>query len=67
MSTTDEDKTELEFNDLATAKGPEDISFPGYAHHLKVRSEVTTLVSEGVLTEEEGEQVFDDWIEARNS
>ena len=64
MSTQDEES--LAFHDPDEVEGPEDVSFPNFAHHLQVRAELTELASMGVLDGDEGDAIYEDWKEQRN-
>lgn len=66
MSTNKEEGPDLAFHDADEVEGPEDVSFPDFAHHLQVRSELTELSGMGVIDGGEGEEIFEDWIESRN-
>lgn len=63
---TDHETPDLAFHDADEVKGPDDVSFPSFAHHLQVRSELTKLARMGVIDGDQGDRIFDDWIEARN-
>jgi len=66
MSTDQEEAPDLAFHDADEVEGPDDVSFPGFAHHLQVRSELTKLAKLDVIDGDEGDRIFDDWIADRN-
>lgn len=55
----------LAFHDAGEVDGPDDVAFPSFAHHLQVRSELTTLARMDVIDGEEGERIFDEWLDSR--
>lgn len=54
-------------NDPDSVEGPDDVSFPNHTHHFKVRSELTKLVELDCLTNDEADEAYDAWKEARNA
>lgn len=53
-------------NDPEEVEGPDDVSFPKHTHHFKVRSELTKLVEEGCLDNDEADEAYDSWKQRRN-
>ena len=56
---------ELIFNDPDKVQSPDDVELPRFAHHLKIRAELTKLVELGLITNAEGDQLYDDWRSTR--
>lgn len=56
---------ELTYNDPDDIESSEDVSFPKHAHHFRVRSELSQLSSLGVITDDEADEIYDDWKESR--
>lgn len=61
MSSNEADDDKLKFNDPSELDSVEDVSFPGYAHHLTVRAELTELQSRGVIDGEQGDEIYNQW------
>lgn len=55
---------ELEFNDLESLDGPDDVFLPQHAHHNKVRAELTRLAEAGVIDHQKADEMYDDWLAA---
>lgn len=58
---------ELTYHDEDSVDGPDDVHFPGFAHHLQVRSELTEMCRRGMLDGEEADEVYDQWLDSRNN
>lgn len=52
---------ELTFNDPGEVEGADDVQLPRYAHHLKIRSELTGLVELDKLSNDEADALYDEW------
>ena len=63
---TNKNAPDLAFHNEAEVEDADDVSFPGFAHHLQVRSELTKLAKMDVIDGDEGDRIFDDWIADRN-
>lgn len=56
---------ELQYNDPDEIESPDDVSFPKHVHHFKVRAELSKLVDMDLLTDDEADDIYDDWKESR--
>lgn len=57
--------SESQIHDPDEVNGPEDISFPGHMHHFKVRSELTSLVEDGAISNDEADEAYENWKDSR--
>lgn len=57
---------ELQFNEADEVESADDVSFPSYAHHFKVRGELSELVELDLISEDEADDIFTQWREDRN-
>jgi len=45
----------------------DEITFPGFMHHKTVQKELTKLLKKGEITEEQGEKIYQKWMDKRKS
>lgn len=43
----------------------EQISFPSYRHHMKVREKLEVLADQGVVSPDSVEQIYEGWLSSR--
>lgn len=56
---------ELESEDLPNSIDADELTFPSFQHHMRVRQKLEILGENGLLTESEIEEVYDSWLEGR--
>jgi len=57
---------ELTYHDPDEVGGPDDVDFPNHAHHFQVRGELTDLVELDVLTNDQADELYEEWRSDRN-
>lgn len=55
----------LQYNDASSIDSPDDVNLPRFAHHLKIRSELERLLQRGLLSDDEADELYQEWRQDR--
>ena len=58
-------QSELQYNNESEIDGPDDVELPRFAHHLKIRAELNSLVEMNMISNNEADELYDEWRATR--